>query len=45
MGSFILFYTARVSCKGHLTMEEIIFSLKHYWRFVDLEALELQALS
>jgi len=28
-----------------LTMEEIIFSLKHYWRFVDLEALELQALS
>jgi hypothetical protein len=26
-------------------MEEIIFSLKHYWRFVDLEALELQALS
>ena len=45
MGSFILFYTARVSCKGHLTMEEIIFSLKHYWRFVDLEPLELQALS
>jgi len=26
-------------------MEEIIFSLQHYWRFVDLEALELQALS
>ena len=22
-------------------MEEIIFSLKHYWRFVDSEALEL----
>ena len=31
--------------KGSLTMEEIIFSLKHYWRFVDLEVLELQALS
>ncbi len=45
MGSFILFYTARVICKGRLTMEEIIFSLKHYWRFVDLEALELQGLS
>ena len=45
MGSFILFYTSRVICKGRLTMEEIIFSLKHYWRFVDLEALELQALS
>jgi hypothetical protein len=45
MASFILFYTSRVICKGRLTMEEIIFSLKHYWRFVDLEALELQALS
>jgi hypothetical protein len=45
MASFVLFYTSRVICKGHLTMEEIIFSLKHYWRFVDLEALELQALS
>ena len=31
MGSFILFYTSRVICKGRLTMEEIIFSLKHYW--------------
>jgi hypothetical protein len=28
-----------------MTMEEIIFSLKHYWRFVDSEALELTALS
>jgi hypothetical protein len=45
MGSFVLFYTSRVICKGRMTMEEIIFSLKHYWRFVDLEALELQALS
>jgi Transposase DDE domain len=45
MASFVLFYTSRVVCKGRLTMEEIIFSLKHYWRFVDLEALELQALS
>src|SRR5881397_1570733 len=45
MGSFVLFYTSRVVCKGRLTMEEIIFSLKHYWRFVDCEALELQALS
>jgi hypothetical protein len=45
MGCFVLFYTARVICKGQLTMEEIIFSLKHYWRFVDSEALELQGLS
>ncbi len=45
MGCFVLFYTSRVICKGELTMEEIIFSLKHYWRFVDLEALGLQGLS
>lgn len=45
MASFVLFYTSRVICKGRLTMEEIIFSLKHYWRFVDVAALELQALS
>jgi transposase len=45
MGCLVLFYTSRVICKGQLTMEEIIFSLKHYWRFVDCEALELKALS
>jgi hypothetical protein len=45
MGCLVLFYTSRVICKGRLTMEEMIFSLKHYWRFVDCEALELQALS
>ena len=45
MASFVLFYTSRVICKGRLTMEAIIFSLKHYWRFVDAEALELRALS
>jgi len=26
-------------------MEELLFSLKHYWRFVDSEPLELKALS
>jgi hypothetical protein len=45
MGCFVLFYTSRIICKGRLTMEEIIFSLKHYWRFVDSEALDLKALS
>jgi hypothetical protein len=45
MGCLGLFYTSRVICKGRLTMEEIIFSLKHYWRFVGCEALELTALS
>jgi hypothetical protein len=45
MGCLVLFYTSRVICKGRFTIEEIIFSLKHYWRFVDCEALELKALS
>jgi hypothetical protein len=45
MGCLVLFYTSRIICKGRITMEESIFSLKHYWRFVDSEALELQALS
>jgi hypothetical protein len=45
MGCFVLFYTSRVICKGQMTMEEIIFSLKHYWRFVDSATLELQGLS
>jgi len=42
MGCLVLFYTSRVVCQGRLTMEELIFSLKHYWRFVDSEALELK---
>jgi len=45
MASFVLFYTSQVICKGRLTMEEILFSLKHYWRFVGMEPLALQALS
>jgi hypothetical protein len=45
MGCLVLFYTSRVMCKGQLTMEEIIFSFKHYWRFVDSEVFELKALS
>ena len=44
-GCFVLLYTSQVVCQGRLTMEEIIFSLKHYWRFVDSEPLELKALS
>ena len=42
MASVVLFYTSRVVCKGRLTMEEIIFSLKHYWRFGDMEPLALK---
>jgi hypothetical protein len=45
MSCLVLFYTSRVLRKARLTMEEIIFSLKHYWRFVDCEPFELKALS
>jgi hypothetical protein len=45
MGCLVSFSTSRVICKGQLMMDEMIFSLKHYGRFVDCEALELQALS
>jgi hypothetical protein len=45
MASLVLLYTARVVCKGQVTMEELLFSLKHYWRFLDSELLELHALS
>ena len=45
IGSFVLCSTSRVVCKGCLTMEDIICSLKPYWRLVDLEALGLPSLS
>ena len=42
IGCLVLFYTSRVICKGPPTMEEIILSLKHYWRFVDSRVLPFQ---
>jgi hypothetical protein len=45
MASFVLFYPSRGICTGRVTLEEIVCSLKHYWRFVDSEALALQGLS
>jgi hypothetical protein len=45
MGCFVLFYPSRVPCKGQVTREEILCSLKHYGRFVDAAALEFQGLS
>jgi len=45
MALMVLVYTARYLFRGRVTMEEIVFSLKHHWRFLDSEALELQALS
>lgn len=45
LAGLVLLYTARMLCKGRVTMEAIGFSLKHYWRFLDSERLELHALS
>lgn len=45
MALTVLTYTARIILKRKVTMEKIINTLKHYWRFVDSELFELQALS
>ena len=45
MAGFVLFYTSRVIFKGHVTMEEIVFTLKHHWMTVDYEPFELYAVA
>ncbi|HXH09024.1 MAG TPA: transposase [Alphaproteobacteria bacterium] len=45
MAGLVLLYTARIVCKGQVTMEELLFRLKHCWRFLNSEMLDLQALS
>jgi hypothetical protein len=45
LAGIVLLYTARILCKGRVTMEEMLFSLKHHWRFLNSELLELHALS
>jgi len=45
MALMVLVYTTRCLFQGRVTMEEMIFSLKHHWRFLDSEALEFPALS
>jgi hypothetical protein len=44
MAAFVLFYTSRVIFKGHVTMEEMVFTLKHHWMTVDYESFELYAI-
>ena len=41
----VLVYTARCLFRGRVTMEEIVFSLKHHWRFLNSKLLELHGLS
>jgi len=45
MAGFVLFYTSRVIFKGHVTMEEIVFTLKHHWITVDYEPFELYGIA
>ena len=40
LAGLVLLYTARVLRKGRVTMEALIFSLKHHWRFLTSGPLE-----
>jgi hypothetical protein len=41
MACFVLYYTTRVIFKGKVTMDEIVFNLKHHWSSVDCQELDL----
>jgi hypothetical protein len=45
MASFGLPYTSRVRFKGQVSMEEMIFNVKHHWSSLDCEPLEGYGLS
>jgi hypothetical protein len=45
IAGFVLFYTSRFIFKGHVTMEEIVCTVKHYWMMVDYEPFELYAIA
>jgi DDE superfamily endonuclease len=45
LAGLVLLYTACFRLQGRVAMEEMVFSLKHYWRFLTSESLELYALS
>ena len=45
IAGFALFYTSRFIFKGQVTMEEIVFTLKHHWMTVDYEPFELYAIA
>jgi DDE superfamily endonuclease len=38
---FALYYTSRVIFKGHVTIDEMVFNLKHHWSSVNCQQLEL----
>jgi hypothetical protein len=45
MACFVLYYTTRVICKGHVTMEAMVFNVKHHWSSIDCQELELYGIS
>jgi len=45
IASFVLYYTSRRIFKGRVTMDEMIFNLKHHWSSVDCQEFELYGLS
>jgi hypothetical protein len=45
LAGLVLFYTTHVLFRGRVMMEEIVFSLKHHWRFLTSKDLELHGLS
>jgi hypothetical protein len=45
LAGLVRLYTARILLKGRVTMEEMLFTVKHHWRFLNSELLELQGLS
>ena len=45
IAGFALFYTSRFICKGKVSMEEIVFTLKHCWMMVDYEPFEFYAIA
>jgi hypothetical protein len=40
LAGLVRLYTVRFRLKDRVTMEEIVFSLKHHWRFLTAESLE-----
>jgi DDE superfamily endonuclease len=45
IAGLVLFYTSRFIFKGQVTMEEIVFTVKHYWITVDYKPFELYAIA
>jgi hypothetical protein len=40
LAGLVRLYTVHFRVKDRVTMEEIVFSLKHHWRFLTAESLE-----